>query len=247
MQKFRKKNKFSKRHNSAEQKALAKINLKVGWMRAIFFEVRGRIDGKLDLPRLDEKNLWVSPFIEKEKHIVETFKAQKWGEHEIIVSEKQEKVIQLKTEIENIETLLLHKKSQTPKIIEKDLKLVLKQERETDPEVVQSRRQNEWNKKNSNFFAEMKELECKMNDLKQYQAKLLADIYESVCIVRLVCEKKHNLCRQIIDIYFQGVLKTHPKRKDMYPISKIVWENYAENLYKNQHWMDEEGYKHVVI
>lgn len=218
------------------RKDLGKIKLKVGLLKTWILKPRGSWDGKLGLPRPDKNERWISPFMAKEQHVAETFKAQKWCEHEISVSVKQEKAQQLTLEIIDIEDALAHKRKQEPpKLSEQELSTVFNHELCGDAGILRSRRQKEWSKKNASYYAAVRVLSQKADDLKQRRAELLAAVDESACITRLLCEKKCDLHRQRVDIYYQGVLKTHPERKSMPPVPECVWENFAEKLYDKQH------------
>jgi len=225
------------RHNQGGARAdLAKIELKVGFFKTRLLEFRGRRDGKLGLPRPDTDGLWISPFIAKEQHHAETYKTQKWAEHELAVAAAQEEAGRLNHEIADIKAAIAARlKTEPSPPAEQELSMVLKQEHGAEPGVIRARRRREWEKRNAGYYSAIRSLESKVNGLKNRRAELLASVEESECVTRLLCEKKRDLHRQRVDIYYHGVLLKHPDRKTMPPVPLFVWENFGETVYQNQH------------
>ena len=218
------------------RRELSKIKQRVGWLKAGFLRSRGKHDGKLSLPRPTGEGIWKSPFMAREQHAAETYKAHKWAEHEISVSAIQEEAQRLWHEIAETETAIAKKEAAAPaKPTEQELSLVCKQEQGAAPGVIRSRRLNEWKKQNTGYYGALQSLEQRADELRQRRAELLAAIDESACVTRLLCEKKRDLHRQRVDIYYQGVLITHPEKEKIPPVPELFWENFAEKLYEKQH------------
>jgi len=224
------------------RKELKKIKLNVGWLRAIALKHRGRVDGRLGQPRPNKNELWISPFIAKEQHTAETYMSQRWAEHELTVFRKQEEVQKLNLEIADAETSIARKFKEEPaKPTEEELSKVLVQEQNSSPAMIRTRRMNEWKKNTAGYYSSLASIQKKLDDLKIRRAELMATVEESACVIRLLCEKKRDLHRQRVDIYYHGVIKTHPNRKDMPPVPEFLWENFAENLYDRLHETQEQG------
>jgi hypothetical protein len=227
---------------------LRRIGLNVGWIKTNVLKSRGRMDGKLGLPRPDKNGLWISPLIAKEQHAAETYMAQKWAELEISLFERQEEVQKLNLQIADIEAAISKKQQQAPaQLTEQELSLTLKQEEGAPQGVIRARRLGEWKKRTAGYFSSLGSLQASADSLKLQRAEHAAAIDESACVTRLLCEKKRDYHRQRVDIYYHGVLKTHPERKTMPPAPEFAWENLAENLYDHQHSLNNKEGKNEVF
>ena len=223
------------------QKDLKKVGMDVGWLKIHILKFQGRTDGRLGIPRPDRSGRWISPHMQREQDAVETYMAQKWGDHEIAVFEMQEEIQKLNLEISDIEAAIEQKRNEEPaQPTEEDLGAVTKQEQRAEPGVIRMRRHKEWQKRNAAYYSAVASLRHKADELKLKRAELKAAVDESACVVRLLCEKKRDLYRQRVDVYYHGVLKTHPDRKTMPPVPEFKWENLAETLYEQQHNMKEK-------
>ena len=222
----------------AMRRELGRIGLKAGWLESVALRIRGARDGRRGLPRADRDGRWRSPLMAKEQHAVETYVAQKWAEHEMSVYEKQEDINRLDLQIASLEAAAAQAREREPAPpTEHELGEKTGQEQGAPPAVIRARRHNEWKKRTAGYYAAMKALTGKAEELKGQRAELLAAVDESACVTRLVCEKKRDLHLQRMDTYYHGALKTHPERATMPPVPEIVWENLAENLYNGQHIM----------
>ena len=221
------------------KKALRFMPTTLGFFPRIALRIRGRKDGKQGLPSTAESGTITSPHIAWEQNVMETFAAQKFAEHEMAISRCIEEVERIDLVIDNIKDKVSAKvSSEPPNPTEDELGAVLKQEQGAPPAVIRARRQNEWSKKNAAYYSELRLLKGKLDALQEQRAKLLAFCNESAAVTRLMIEKKRDITRQRVDIYYQGALSKHSDKDGMPPSLECYFENYAERIYNKQHRLE---------
>lgn len=212
------------------RKDLKRIPVRIGWFKSLLLMRRGRRDGLLCLPRLSAQ-IWGSPFVQKEQHIVETYRSQKWCEHEIFVAEKQKTARDCAKRISDLQKSLDEMREELPSLeVSLDADAVLEQEAAVSAEVIRSRRQREWRKSHSDFFARKAKFEADLERYKALYMKAQSEVEESAAITKLLCEKKRNFHKQRVAVYYHGVLKSHPDRKTMPPFIELHWDDNSEKM-----------------
>jgi len=189
----------------------------------------GRSDGQHALPKQDENGAWISPHLQKETNTYNELCVLAWGELQEAHENDHKEINRLCQEIPRLEKQLTDCRESAPSLT--DLSVRIKGEEKLSEHIVRKRRQREFEKNNAGYFRKLRQLEDSLEQNYRHLSELQSVVQAAENTTRLQCEQARSHTLQRIPVYWNNVLRVHPKFKIIPPVPKISLESNAEAEY----------------
>jgi hypothetical protein len=207
-------------------------------IEALILAWKGRRDGKIGLPRQDERGGWHSPQHSKEAKAYYEFTAKEWAQTEAKNSELHRETAAMERNARNKQAQLGALLAQSP--AGPNLSFAYQGEAGIDPAILRSRRQSEHSRANGKYFSKCEELRAYIEQAQDKISENAAAIAESENITRLICERAKQRTEQRISAYWHGLLCANTDKSVPASPQKIE-ESGAERLYFSRHSRIADG------
>lgn len=186
----------------------------LGFFTGIKLVHLGKRDGKVSLPRKDETGRWNSAYMQKEIDSLAQYVSQEWENTEIANTKPYSEKERIRSEVRQNKKFLENLLLSSPK---------------------------EWEKATTgNYFTRKQELESAIDKMNIRCSELTQQVAERERITRLNCEKAANHCRQRIDAYWCGAMKTHSLVVELPPLPPRLPDTFeSEQTYFSHHNSEE--------
>lgn len=196
----------------------------------------GRSDGKRGLPIEESDGRWSSPHMRSMEDAFEAFSAGIWGKVQLELEEPHLEAGNLVREIARLETERNAHLREPPKAPEPGFYTTRRRGEEALSEKqIAQRRRREFEKRNAPYHAKRRRLEEQISAAYARLNELCSVITETDNAARLICERTAHRVRLLLDAYWNGAMRTHPRADEMPAAPQPVLTSGAEQTYLSQH------------
>lgn len=210
----------------------------VGFFEGLGLKIRGRIDGRRNLPRECKDGQWISPHIEREVRSYDEFSSRMWGHLQIEEEDEyarlgslMESIAHTKTQLEDAKVDLTDALARegSPGSTRKHGESKL-----TDAQVT-ARRSNERAKRLAPLRSRVSGLQNKLvTEIDEFSA-LRSKIIEDNNSTRMICSRVRDHLFQRLNVYWNSALYKHSDNDRMPAVPAIEITSRAERVYMEPH------------
>jgi hypothetical protein len=196
----------------------------------------GRRDGKHSIPRLDEKGNVYSPHIDKEIQVFENECSYQYAEHSRELQKYHRMAEDNLAWIEDGARRLKELRRNNPGEAGEDFLKVRKNgEEELTDSQIRERRGREWKRINKDYFEQVHSIESSLSEYYQALIMLRNMITEADNVTELIVERYKYRTAEALNIYWEEVLKFHPKGMAFPVKPDYKLDAVSRDIYKERH------------
>ena len=196
----------------------------------------GKRDGKAGIPRLDEKGCVSSPHIDKEIQVFENECSYQYAEHSRELQKYHRMAEDNLAWIEDGARRLRELRKNNPGEADGDFLSARKNgEDELTDSQIRERRGREWKRINKDYYDQIHSIETNLSECYRALIMLRNMITEADNVTELIVERYKYRTAEALNIYWEEVLKHHPKGISFPSKPDYRLDAVSRDIYRERH------------